>query len=166
MDRGDKPAFLRLLETKGVYARGYFSVDGEDGGSPRRFAVTRSGKILGSDGAEAFFTENDIWERYERIHKVSRAAFLEERASRRDAVWKSRGQPTREELSVLAEQFAREYGSAGEWRAYSRYEEETLRRLAAAAAGRLPACAGRNPRKEAKRIYRDLILAKTTGRGR
>ncbi|WP_418666939.1 hypothetical protein [Allofournierella sp.] len=123
---------LYLLKSRGVCARGFFQIGSDPGAC---YGVSRGGAVYGLDLGPAPLDENDIWERLEQIHPISKAEF--EAAQSRH-----RGAPTAAQLEPLAQWFAAEYSgrhALGRWKAAARYGEETMRRIAGRAAGLLAA---------------------------
>lgn len=161
MARQDKPPQMTMLEAKGVYARDFFRFRGMPGAC---YAVTRSFQFIGLDGEAAALSEDDIWEQYDRIERISREEYQRAQAEYRDAIWRSRGQPDDQELDALAPAFLEEYANRfgeGRWKAVCRYDEETLRRLLEKAVDALlPEAGPRERQKKFQQMYKELVLAK------
>lgn len=161
MAKTDKPPQMTMLETKGVYARDYFRFRGTPDAC---YAVTRSWQFIGLDGEAAALSEDEIWERYDDIERISRTEYEGLQAEYRDRIWRARGQPDARELEALAPAFLDEYCNRhadGRWKAVCRYDEETLRRLLDRAVEALaPEGGARERQKKYQQMYKDLVLAK------
>lgn len=158
---------IDMLGAKKISLRDSFVLHGE---SDCYFTVSQTGAILDLDGNRVFFTENEIWENFERIEKIPRAQFERELEAHREHLWKERGQPGRDELAQLTEQFLSDYVGAPEgkgWHWVCAYDEETLLRLAEQAAERLESESPVRRRECFRKIYRDMVVAKAMrGKGR
>lgn len=153
---GKLPPELALLEAKEIRPGDCFVLRGDP---DRFFTVTRALHILGVDGEVTAFSENDVWEQFDRIEKRPREVFDQMAAAYREERWRRRGQPDSRALSAMAERFGEDYAREGNgWHWACRFDEETLYRLAKRAA-ELEAPPPER-RKLFRRMYHDLVLAK------
>ena len=163
MAQKDKPPQLTMLEAKGIFARDCFRFQDQP---EVYYCITRNKRFVGLNGEEMPLSEDDIWERYDIIEKISRAAFAQAQSEYRDRLWQARGQPNTLELASLAPAFLDAYCNHYEdrkWQAVCRYEEETFRRLLDLSMETLfPHEAGtyRDRQRTYQQMYRDLVLAK------
>ena len=153
MEKTAKPDYMYLLECRGIHARGYFRFrDTPD----ECYAVTRGYRIYRMDGEPAALTENELWERYEQLERISRETYDTARR-------KLLGQPAEEELSVLAERFVREYGeryTEGAWRILCSYDEETLRKVLEQAAKQMEPENHSKQKALFRNLFREIALAR------
>lgn len=163
MAQKDKPPQLMMLEAKGIFIRDCFRFQDQP---EVYYCITRNKRFVGLDGEEIPLSENDIWERYQAIEKISRAAFAQAQSEYRDRIWQARGQPNTMELASLAPVFLDAYCNHYEdrqWQAVCRYEEETLRRLLDLSMEALfpnDESAHQDRQRKYRQMYRDLVLAK------
>lgn len=164
MGRTQKPPQMAMLEAKGIYSRDYFRFADGLGGC---YAVSRNYVFIGLDGEPADLSEDDLWERYDAIEKISKGAFERAQAEYRDALWHSRGQPDAQELEALAllflDAYRNHYGE-NRWRQVCGYDEETIRRLLDRVIDAFfpepPTAAQRQKKYQA--LYRELVLVKAS----
>lgn len=162
MTAAEKPGQIMMLEAKGISRGDCFRFRDR---ADACYAVSRTCQFIGLDGEAAALSEDEIWERYDAVEKISRAEYEAAQAEYRDRVWRSRGQPDARELDELAPVFLEEYCghyADGHWKAVCRYDEETLRRLLDKTVDALfpPPPAGRERQKKYQAMYRDLVLTK------
>ena len=106
MAQKDKPPQLTMLEAKGIFARDCFRFQDQP---EVYYCITRNKRFVGLNGEEMPLSEDDIWERYDIIEKISRAAFAQAQSEYRDRLWQARGQPNTLELASLAPAFLDAY---------------------------------------------------------
>lgn len=162
MTTAEKPGQITMLEAKGISIRDCFRFRDR---ADAYYAVSRTCQFIGLDGEPAALSEDEIWERYDAVEKISRAEYEAAQAEYRDKVWRSRGQPDARELDELAPVFVEEYCrhyADGHWKAVCMYDEETLRRLLDKTVDALflSPPTGRERQKKYQAMYRDLVLAK------
>lgn len=146
--RGDWAALLRQ---KGVRPGGFFVWKGE------YYAWSRSGRVTSLAGDPVALTENDLWEAFDQLHRVSRAAFEQARAARLQGRLARYGlsQP---ELERLAQRFlAAERQQSEDWRFICQLEEEPIRYILR----RVAEESGEgNPQRRFDALFRRVALAK------
>ena len=95
---------LQFLRSKNILPNGYFSLEEPDG-TYTFYSVSRSGVLYTLDLEPAALSADDVWEKLDRIQKISREVFEQAQESLWDARRLARGLPTSRELKPVAEQF-------------------------------------------------------------
>lgn len=122
---------LQFLRSKNILPNGYFSLEEPDG-TYTFYSVSRSGVLYTLDLEPAALSADDVWEKLDRIQKISREVFEQAQESLWDARRLARGLPTSRELKPVAEQFYKDYTqhyAEGRWKTAARYDEETIRHI-------------------------------------
>ena len=91
-------------------------------------------RIIDIADQEANLTENDFWEHWDSVFRISRQAFETQRFSYRENLRKERGLPIKDELKKLALKLSEQYQQKEDekfWKTLSFYDEETLRYIIA-----------------------------------
>lgn len=143
--------WLGLLRQKGIRPGGFFRL-GES-----YYALRRSGRAFDMFGAPVIFTENDLWEAYDQLQRVSKAQFEAAQAEGMGQRLARHGL-TEEKLELLARQFAAAYPDHPEqWQTICQYEEEAIRYI-------LQKVAEREEKPQRARrfeeLFRQVVLAK------
>ena len=99
---------LQFLRSKNILPNGYFSLEEPDG-TYTFYSVSRSGVLYTLDLEPAALSADDVWEKLDRIQKISREVFEQAQESLWDARRLARGLPTSRELKPVAEQFYKDY---------------------------------------------------------
>ena len=88
---------LQFLRSKNILPNGYFSLEEPDG-TYTFYSVSRSGVLYTLDLEPAALSADDVWEKLDRIQKISREVFEQAQESLWDARRLARGLPTSREL--------------------------------------------------------------------
>lgn len=162
MCAGKKSPPLLMLEAKGIHMRDAFRFTDAAGGY---YLITRGGQMTDLSGEMVVLSEDEIWERFDAVERISHTAFEEAQQAYRDAIWRARGQPDTQTLESYGVIFLREYKTnyaAARWKCFCRYDEETLRRLVERVVDAffpMPPDA-KTRQKKWQQIYLDLVMAK------
>ena len=116
---------LQFLRSKNILPNGYFSLEEPDG-TYTFYSVSRSGVLYTLDLEPAALSADDVWEKLDRIQKISREVFEQAQESLWDARRLARGLPTSRELKPVAEQFYKDYTqhyAEGRWKTAARYDD-------------------------------------------
>ena len=140
---------LQFLRSKNILPNGYFSLEEPDG-TYTFYSVSRSGVLYTLDLEPAALSADDVWEKLDRIQKISREVFEQAQESLWDARRLARGLPTSRELKPVAER---------RWKTAARYDEETIRHILNIVCSNLQG-GGKNQQAAWDRMFRDLVQAK------
>ena len=152
---------LQFLRSKNILPNGYFSLEEPDG-TYTFYSVSRSGVLYTLNLEPAALSADDVWEKLDRIQKISREVFEQAQESLWDARRLARGLPTSRELKPVAEQFYKDYTqhyAEGRWKTVARYDEETIRHILNIVCSNLQG-GGKNQQAAWDRMFRDLVQAK------
>ena len=83
---------LQFLRSKNILPNGYFSLEEPDG-TYTFYSVSRSGVLYTLDLEPAALSADDVWEKLDRIQKISREVFEQAQESLWDARRLARGLP-------------------------------------------------------------------------
>lgn len=156
------PPEIKLLEGREIHPGDAFVIHGE---TPRYCLLTSSLKILELNGEEIHFSENDIWERYEKIEKIELSRFQRARQAFLEQLWQERGKPGPEDISALSDRFLSAWSGdtdGTDWGFLCRYDEETIRRVLDEAADRLTP--GKEKQATFRKMFRAVVTRKAIGR--
>ena len=152
---------LQFLRSKNILPNGYFYLEEPDG-TYTFYSVSRSGVLYTLNLEPAALSADDVWEKLDRIQKISREVFEQAQESLWDARRLARGLPTSRELKPVAEQFYKDYTqhyAEGLWKTAARYDEETIRHILNIVCSNLQG-GGKNQQAAWDRMFRDLVQAK------
>lgn len=124
----EKSRIAFLLKGKNIVPGDCFQYGGE------KFYLSKSLRIIDIMDQEANLTENDFWEHWDSVFRISRQAFETQRFSYRENLRKEKGLPIKDELKKLALKLSEQYQQKEDekfWKALSFYDEETLRYMIA-----------------------------------
>ena len=123
-----------LLKAKGILPGGFFQFLG------RWYRLTKSLTVEDISGNGIPLMENELWEHWETVIKVSKAAFETQKRMYQEKQQQEKGMPSKHELQELAFLLSEHYNTPAIttiWERLAPYDEETLRRIARKAAALL-----------------------------
>ena len=119
---------LQFLRSKNILPNGYFSLEEPDG-TYTFYSVSRSGVLYTLDLEPAALSADDVWEKLDRIQKISREVFEQAQESLWDTFggWRAACPPAGAEAGWNS--FTRTTHSImrkARWKTAARYDEETI----------------------------------------
>ena len=147
---------LQFLRSKNILPNGYFSLEEPDG-TYTFYSVSRSGVLYTLDLEPAALSADDVWEKLDRIQKISREVFEQAQESLWDARRLARGLPTSRELKPVAEQFYKDYTQHYRLFESARRRQKSAGRLGQNVPGPCPGKGVSNPTRYLKNKKRKSI---------